>query len=260
MTKIYDSYEDEPEDVFIALDSSTYAHFYNQEMKEFDADLPFYTERLSPQTQILELGCGGARLSRLLLEQGHLVTGIDLSCEMLEIAKKIAPQGTFIAANICNFDINHSFDAIIAPYNVLNLLSSKEDIGNCLATCHKHSTNKTLLLIEVYTQDGSIAEGEKSFQFQVFPHPEKGRLVKEIVRTYKKDSIQIEERYRSRPINGDFTDYSHTFSINAFNLKFWQDILDEYGFKTLSCIHQYPPEPQTDSTNGKTLITAQVRK
>lgn len=260
MIKIYDSYEDEPEDVFLPLDEKTYAHFYNQEMKEFDADLSFYTKALIPSTKILELGCGGGRLSRQLIKQGYHLTGIDLSTEMLEVARKAAPQGTFLTANICNFSINNSFDAVIAPYNVLNLLPSKEDIAQCLNRCKEHLGAEGLFLMEIYTQDGDIIDGEKSFQFQVFPHPKGGRLVKEIVRTQSIDSVQVEERYRSRPTAGEFTDYSHTFSINALSKGFWQDILQENGFYILSCDHHYPSEPQKNTNNGRTLITAKVQK
>lgn len=260
MTTIYDSYEDEPEDVFLPLDESTYAQFYNQEMKDFDADLSFYLKALPPSSKILELGCGGARLSRQLIELGHQLTGIDLSAQMLKIAQKSAPQGTFIAANICSFTINDTFNAVIAPYNVFNLLSCPEDIGQCLKGCREHLDDDGLFLMEVYTEDGSIASGEKSFQFQVFAHPDSGRLVKEIVRTHGHNRVEVEERYRSRPINGEFTDYSHTFSINAFSKEFWQDILAEQGFDTLSCVHHYPSEAKKTGNTGRTLITAKVQK
>lgn len=260
MTTIYDTYDDEPQDVFIPIDSHTYALFYQQEMKEFDADLSFYTTSLPPTATILELGCGGARLSRLLLDQGYKLTGIDLSNEMLEIARQVAPTGDFLSANICNFDLNKKFDAIIAPYNVLNLLPTAEDIGNCLAQCYNHLTVGGRLIFEVHSHNTTILAGEKSFQFQVFPHPEGGRLVKEIVKIYGEAHIEVEERYRSRPTDKNFIDYSHRFSINSFSKSFWNTILTQYGFEIISCTNHYPSEPQDTPHSGKTLFTAKVRK
>ena len=48
----------------------------------------FYRYNVSPGAAITELGCGTGRMTRLLSEDGFDMTGIDLSEEMLEIARK----------------------------------------------------------------------------------------------------------------------------------------------------------------------------
>jgi len=65
-----------------------YTALYDLELGDFSADLPFYRKHLPEQPcAILELGCGTGRVSRALAEDGHQLTGIDLSFPMLAVLK-----------------------------------------------------------------------------------------------------------------------------------------------------------------------------
>lgn len=66
---------------------------------------------------ILDIGCGGGFLSNYLAEQGHRVTGIDLSNQSLEVAKKHDRTNTvcYLHANAYQLPFpDGSFDAVCA--------------------------------------------------------------------------------------------------------------------------------------------------
>jgi SAM-dependent methyltransferase len=44
---------------------------------------------------VVELGCGGGTSSRILADAGHEVLGVDLSPEMIRIARRRVPEATF---------------------------------------------------------------------------------------------------------------------------------------------------------------------
>jgi SAM-dependent methyltransferase len=58
------------------------------------AEVDFVIEelKLSPGTRILDIGCGTGRHSVELAKRGHLVTGVDLSSNMLAEARKTASK------------------------------------------------------------------------------------------------------------------------------------------------------------------------
>lgn len=78
--------------------------------------------------KILEIGCGTGRVLYHLLKQGFEIIGVDNSRRMLEIAKNkvdkldaLTPKNArFIHGCFPEIQLQSSFDAIIAPFNVLN--------------------------------------------------------------------------------------------------------------------------------------------
>lgn len=75
-----------------------------------------------PQGHVLDVGCGGGRDSRALVEQGFSVTGIDLSMEMVKLARIHAPEGTFFQADMRSIPCeDYMFDGIWCCASLLHL-------------------------------------------------------------------------------------------------------------------------------------------
>lgn len=62
-------------------------------------DLNFIKEHTKNQDKILDFGCGNGRLSELFREKDCEYTGVDISSELLEIAKKKYQDKKFILIN-----------------------------------------------------------------------------------------------------------------------------------------------------------------
>jgi SAM-dependent methyltransferase len=62
-----------------------------------------------------DVGCGsGGRIIAALLDAGFRVTGIDVSEAMVEYARKRHPDSRFIPGDICEWQPQEQYDAIIA--------------------------------------------------------------------------------------------------------------------------------------------------
>lgn len=72
---------------------------------------------------ILDIGCGPGNVAKQLGELKELtITGIDLSAEMLKLAKKNVPQGTFHLQDSRTADFPpESFDSIILSFSIVHL-------------------------------------------------------------------------------------------------------------------------------------------
>jgi SAM-dependent methyltransferase len=79
---------------------------------EFIADLD---SRLAPGSRVLELGCGNGRPAALVLADRHVYTGVDISAEQLERARRLVPGAQFVEADYTTLDIDErSLDAVVA--------------------------------------------------------------------------------------------------------------------------------------------------
>lgn len=89
-----------------------------------------------PRGKILDLGCGPGRDANVLANKGYDVTGIDLSLEMLRIARYTAPHARFayMDQRRLNFD-NDSFQGIWALASFLHV--PKAEIPGTLGEAHR---------------------------------------------------------------------------------------------------------------------------
>ncbi|GAC1317865.1 MAG: class I SAM-dependent methyltransferase [Acidimicrobiales bacterium] len=68
---------------------------------------------------VLDAGCGTGRVAIELARRGHDVAGVDLDPVMLATARKHAPQVPWLEADLAEFRLDRSFDAIVMAGNVM---------------------------------------------------------------------------------------------------------------------------------------------
>lgn len=107
----------------------------------------------------LDVGCGvGGRLVRILESHGFSITGLDVSREMIELAKHNHPQHTFIHQDICAWATAETFDFIVAWDSIFHLpLDTQKPVISKL--CHLLASGGIL----IYTLGDT--EGEHTDQW-----------------------------------------------------------------------------------------------
>ena len=75
-------------------------------------------DRLPPGARVLELGCGAGTSDTHLLAEQFRVTGVDISTEQLQRARRNVPEAEFIQADMTTLELPPaSFDAVAAFYS-----------------------------------------------------------------------------------------------------------------------------------------------
>lgn len=70
----------------------------------------------------LDIGCGsGGRLMQTLLDAGFAVTGLDVSTEMLRLAKAKHPTVEFVQADVTNWTTETRYDLIVGWDSLFHL-------------------------------------------------------------------------------------------------------------------------------------------
>jgi len=118
------SYKDE-----IRASSYTTLQFHNDYFLAF-RDLPHLFKTYVKGTNALDFGCGTGRSTRFLEKQGFKTIGIDISPEMIQLAKKTDPKGTYYLVDDGEYHIlkQENFDLILSAFTFDNIPQYKKPV------------------------------------------------------------------------------------------------------------------------------------
>ncbi|MFX0201748.1 MAG: class I SAM-dependent DNA methyltransferase [Candidatus Hodarchaeota archaeon] len=121
-------------------------------------DISFYINKIpTPQAKILDLGCGTGRVTLALVPHCSYIHGIDLSEAMLSLCKrklrdaKIPQNKAKVEiGDITDFELNQTFDFIIAPFRVLQIIESDSDIDGLFRCIDRHLAPSGTCILNVF--------------------------------------------------------------------------------------------------------------
>lgn len=128
---------------------------------------------MKPGGTVLDLGCAGGMKSRVLSEQGFLVTGVDLSEKMIEIARREVPEVEFFAMDLREIaSLQKTFDGIFCQAVFLHL--SKQEVGDALLKLKDILNLGGVLYVAVKEQrpgqaeEGVLKENDYGYEYERF--------------------------------------------------------------------------------------------
>ncbi len=109
--------------------------------------------------RILDLACGTGDLTVTLNNLGYLMTGLDLSEQMLEVAKTKTEPGKirFLCGNMINLNLGEVFDSVVCANDSVNYCSSLEQIANLFESVNRHLPIGGIFVFD-YHQKARLAE------------------------------------------------------------------------------------------------------
>ncbi len=126
-----------------------YDKLYNK--KDYENESQFLNCILAKYNvkNILDAGCGTGSHMKLLEQKNYLCTGLDISNDMLSIAKNKV-KGSLYQGNIMDFNLNTKYDAIISMYAVFNHLINQEDAIKTLKNFAEHLRSNGIVIIDLH--------------------------------------------------------------------------------------------------------------
>jgi SAM-dependent methyltransferase len=140
---------------------NAYADFYDSlyEDKNYHEECNFvksifemYSEK--KVSSILDIGCGTGSHALPFADMGYAVTGVDISENMLEIARKKASDQKkpikFVQQDIRYLDLPQKFDAAVAMFAVMSYQTTNQDFEDTLTSVRKHLNTGGLFIFDVW--------------------------------------------------------------------------------------------------------------
>lgn len=176
---------------------------YSRECDTVEGALRRYGDG-GPYRRILDLGCGTGNHAIPLVRRGYEVTGVDLSADMVALAreKAVAASGaaTFEVGDLRTVDLGRTFDAVLILFAVLGYLVADEDIRAGLRTARRHLRPGGLLVLDVWNAATVHAEGVRD---RISVVESSGRqVIKASLRTLDPTGSHVNVRVRAWQIEG----------------------------------------------------------
>ena len=138
---------------------------------------------VNPGSSILNLGCGTGRHDHILAQMGYKMTGVDMSEEMVRIAREVTsnesrvtrennsspvtrhpspvtrhPSPNFLQGDIRTLNLNKSFDTVISLFHVMSYQNSDEDVTAVFNNVYRHLNKNGIFVFDCWYADAVLAE------------------------------------------------------------------------------------------------------
>lgn len=229
-------------------DYKKFSYYYDEAVSSIDYQLwlQFLEPYLTPQASILDLACGSGTLAILLKLQGYAVEGLDLSEEILDIAKEKAKINhltiPFYKADMTSFTLPKKYDMITCFFDSVNFLKNKKQLKALFSSVLKHLKPNGFFIFDIFSKtmlkeykDNLITEENPTYQMTWHTKKVNFRTLKHTISIQEGD-LSFEESY-----------YEYFHKIKSLNPK---------GFKLLKIVGDFNDDLSPD--DERILIVLQA--
>ena len=182
--------------------------------------------------------------------------GLEISPDFAKLAKKklrgVGVPATIVAGDMCNFQLNKTFDLIFIGFNSFLHLLRDEDAISCLKCVKKHMHNNSRFLIDIFTPNPLFLYRPLGTRFHVLEYIDSKTdecVYVEESNVYCSDT-EINELtwYFSSENKKDFV--KEYFSMRMYSPTKMNQLLIDSGFEIL---HQWGDYYRSDLYEGSKL-------
>ena len=184
--------------------------------------------KTSKGNKLLDIACGtGAQAA--YLQKHFAVTGIDLSEDMLGIAREKVRNATFVNADMCNFSLNDQYDVIVNLYGSIGQVDSLQQMQRSIECTYNHLKQGGIFILTPWSTKESFNEAlvcrTKAIDFSGFCRME-------TVNRISDDKIRIEYHHLISD-NLEVTYYQHANVITLFSENEYESSIQKAGFEII---------------------------
>lgn len=181
-----------------------------------------------PATTLLDMGCGGGK-NALNLKREFDVTGVDLSFTMLEQAKNLNPECTFVQGDMRTCRLGRTFDAVLMD-DAISYMSCLTDLVAAFRIAHAHLNPGGVLVVTPDVTTETFIQNKTALT----PASRDGLDVVFVENVYDPDPA--DEQYETTILylirdHGRLRIETDHWTMGMFPLDTWRHVLRETGFE-----------------------------
>ena len=111
-----------------------------------------YKAGVSAAVAVTEIGCGTGTMTGLLYEEGFKVTGLDLSEDMLQEARRKYPDIVFNQGDMRDFELPEKQDAIVSVCDSINYVLTTDDLAKTFGSVKKNLKKDGVFIFDLKTR------------------------------------------------------------------------------------------------------------
>ncbi len=118
----------------------------------FDMAYRYLLDQGKGQGSLCELGCGTGTMTQKFFDKGYEILALDLSEEMLAIAREKNSEIFYIHQDMTELDLGQEVDLFVSFGDSMNYLVEPEDMALALQGIARHLKSDGLLLFDLKTE------------------------------------------------------------------------------------------------------------
>jgi SAM-dependent methyltransferase len=251
-----------------AYQARDFARFYDWTYEGITEDIPFYLQATRDYgSPALELACGTGRITMPLAREGFEVIGLDLSAEMLRIAREklskerpeVRARVRLVEADMSDFSLDETVSLAFIPAASLFHLSGQEEQSSCLSCASKHLDSGGALIVDLIPPDrmANQAVGETR-EVGRSVSPSTGLLTWELNKKLAIDRdaqrVTVEHTYVEQLPDESEKRYVFIERYTWMTEDQMQGLLAEAGFANVEVFGDYEREPFTDASERMIFV------
>ena len=181
--------------------------------------------KLSTGNTLLDLGCGTAKHLQYLTE--YECTGVDLSEELLEIAKANVPGAQFICADMRSFHTGEKYDIIISLFSSIGYLTAIEDLRKMILKSFMHLKTGGVFIFEPW-----ISPELFSARTTLNTIEEEGNKIVRLISSSRKDNASVLDiHWLIAEVDQQILHFSEKHEMGLFSKETISEVLESENFK-----------------------------
>jgi SAM-dependent methyltransferase len=184
-----------------------------------------------PIRSLLDISCGGGK-NAYNLKRHFLITGLDLSPAMLNLAITLNPECEFIEGDMRRFSLGRTFDSILMDDGISHM-ASRADLAAAFASAFHHLRASGVMVVTPDITSESFSQNKTTIAHGVDRLKPKDVDILFVENVYDPDPS--DERYEATLVylirkKGRLRVESDRFTLGLFSLDTWQQMLSNAGF------------------------------
>ena len=217
--------------------------------------------RIKPES-VLDLACGTGTVTRLLAGRGYDMIGVDLSEEMLAVARKKCENEhfrhpiLFVRQNMADLELYGTVDAAVCCLDSLNYLCDTASLARTFAHVHNYLNPDGLFLFDM----NAPAKFKKTYADNAYILEEDGILC--AWQNEYREKTKLCDFYLSlftEKKDGSWERFDEWQRERCYSLKTVRRLLTENGFEILSILSD-DRESQAGEETERWYVTARAIK
>lgn len=209
---------------------------------------------------VLDLGCGTGKMTRFLAGQGYDMIGVDMSPDMLEIAREAQAEEDmgilYLCQDIREFELYGTVGAVVSCCDCMNYITEEDELAEVFRLVNNYLDPNGLFIFDfntVYKYEELL--GERTFA----ENRDNGSFIWE--NYYDKDSRvnEYDLTLFIRQEDGLFQRFEETHFQRAYSLEDIRSLLELGGMEFVAAYDGYTPNEASEMSDRICVIARERR-
>lgn len=141
------------------------ALYHNKDYAAASNQLRGWLQQRNPDAKtLLDVGCGTGKHLECLQEY-YEVEGLDISPEMLEVARGRCPDVTFHQGDMVDFSLDRTFDVVTCLFSSIGSVKTVENLERAVACMARHLRPGGVMIVEPWFSPENYWKGRVTANF-----------------------------------------------------------------------------------------------